>query len=140
MMRSKRHLKLAFAFVGIFLTIIGVHLFYTYALSASVVRTKMLHDTAVSKSIESDRPKHVLFWTSFFDITHWSMTKETYREEDLKALKCPQTNCVLTHQKDLLQHPHDYDALVFHGAEAWVLMNLPKTRSPLQNYIMATME
>lgn len=138
MKRSKRYFKLAFIFAGIFLTIIGVNLLYSYCFMSSVARTKMLHDNAVSRS---DRPKHVLFWTTFWEVPHWYMLKETYREEDLKTLfRCPYTNCVFTHQKDLLPHPHEYDALVFHGAEPWGLMNLPKTRSTHQNYIFATME
>lgn len=84
--------------------------------------------------------KVVVFWTKFFDVPFWGMKKETYREEDLQEINCPTTNCLFTHKKEHLQNSHEYDAIIFHGAETWNFLDLPKTRSPYQSYVMMSKE
>lgn len=87
----------------------------------------------------NDSKIYVLFWTNFFREKYWNMERETSDEDYFKSINCPVTNCVLTHDKSLLEAPHLYDALIFHSAEPW-LSPLPETRSPHQYYIMATKE
>lgn len=88
----------------------------------------------------SNDTKYILFWTKYFLEKNWGMKTETYYEDYLKSIKCPVTNCVFTNNKNLLSHVHEYDALVFHGAESRMLVELPRTRSPHQIYIMGTKE
>lgn len=138
MKRLKWNLKVVSADVGGTLIIISINLFHTYCLQSSITRYKLLSDYSVT----SDRgdKKYVLFWTTFFDVPFWGMTKETYNENDLKEINCPQSNCVFTHRKNLLPNSHDYDAIVFHGAETWNFVDLPATRSERQVFVMASME
>lgn len=83
--------------------------------------------------------KVVLFWTKYFDIEFWGMNSETYHEEFLLSIDCPRTNCIFTHNKNFVKYPEQFDAIVFHGAEKWLMVDLP-TRSPHQLYIVATKE
>jgi hypothetical protein len=140
MKRSRFKLKLAMVICCVFaLVIILINLFHTYCFESSVLRYKLLSEY----KIESDKvfeKKVVLFWTKFFDVKHWGMKKETYYPEDLKMINCPETNCVFTHHKNLLDHSHNYDAIVFHGAESWNFLDLPQTRKSSQIFIMASME
>lgn len=131
--------KFLFIFGGIFVVVLGIKLFNTYCLQSSVYRYKVLEDRTV-KTRAKHKPKVALFWTNFFDVPLWGMTKETYYGKDLKELNCPQTNCAFTHNKNLLSQHHDYEAIIYHGAEAWNMVDLPKTRASDQVYIMATME
>lgn len=117
--------------------LIARHLYHEYSLESSISRYKLLNDFS-----ETSRPttKSVLFWTQFFTFPYWGMHKATYDEVDLKAMGCSKTNCVFTHNKKHLSRPHEYDALIFHGAEMWNLVDLPATRSPHQVYVMMSKE
>lgn len=139
MKRSQSQRKLAVIVGIIILVFLSVHMFHKYCLQSSILRYKMLNDYLVD-SDEVAGQKFILFWTKFFDVPMWGMKRETYHAHDLKSMNCPETNCVFTHQKNLLKHPHDYDAIVFHAAESWNFLNLPRTRRSQQVYIMASKE
>lgn len=107
--------------------------FSTYVLEASINRYTMVNDYE-AKSDKNDQ-KHVLFWMKFFGQDLNINENVDY----LKTINCPVTNCIFTENKNLLKH-HEFDAIVFHGAESWKLMNLPVTRSSHQVYVMALQE
>lgn len=139
MKRPRISLKRALFASSLFLIVTLIFIFYKYSLQSSISRYMLLTEyTSEVKGNQST--KHILFWTKFFDVHLWGMTKETYLEDFLQSIKCPKTNCIFTHNKNLLQHTHEYDAIIFHTAETWILMDLPETRSPRQVYIMATKE
>lgn len=108
-------------------------------LESSALRYKMLSEYLEPEGKLDDK-KNILFWTKVFNDPNWSMKTDTYYEDYLEAAKCPKTNCVFTSNKKHLEQPHDYDAIVFHAAETWFNLELPKTRRPNQVYIMASME
>lgn len=110
-----------------------------YLFKSSNSRYVMLNNYVANESAERSS-KVVLFWTKYFDIKFWGMNAETYHEEFLLSINCPKTNCIFTHNKNFMNHPEKYDAIVFHGAEKWFKVDLPKTRSPNQLYIIATKE
>jgi hypothetical protein len=101
-----------------------------------------------SKYTESDyspskaKVKHIVFWTNFFQIPLWDMTKETYTQEDLNSANCSVTNCILTHKKDFLSNVENYDALIFHlgSDQHFEGSAVPSKRNPNQFYIMASKE
>lgn len=111
----------------------------SFRLQSSILRYKIL-DGYLDEPRGFNDTKYILFWTKYFVEENWGMKTETYQEDFLKSINCPVTNCVFTNNKNLLSHAHEYDALVFHGAEPWVGLDLPHTRSPHQVYIMATKE
>lgn len=80
---------------------------------------------------------YVLFSNELFE-KYWGLSKETISKEDLSAIGCPQTNCVMTFKNDTLPHLHDYEAILFHIWDTDV--TFPKTRSPRQLYIMVSKE
>lgn len=85
--------------------------------------------------------KVIVFWTKFFDMHFWLMEKETYTPEDLKRHGCPITNCILTHNRRYLGSDDSYDGIIFHAAEnTYNSMDMPKTRSSHQVYVMASKE
>lgn len=93
------------------------------------------------KSLVNSKPKVILFWTKLFKHRYFDMPNETNYEDYLKFLKCPVTNCIMTHDKNYLSEPHLYDALVFHGGDPWLITEgVPKTRSPNQIYVFLMME
>jgi Fucosyltransferase, N-terminal len=113
-----------------------------YWLHSSAIRYRMLDSYIDPKSRKADeeRTRHVLFWTRYFEAEFWGMPAETLHQDYLEAISCPVTNCIFTTYKNLLARPHDFDAIVFHGAEEWRREDLPSTRRPHQLYIMATKE
>jgi hypothetical protein len=122
----------------VFITFISIFVIVqTYVFETSIARYALIkpkeHPHLKDKQI-------ILFWTGFFDIPYWSMPNETNDENYLKSLNCLFTNCVLTHDKNYLDETQMYDALVFHGAENWLMLDLPKVRSPKQLYIAAMLE
>ena len=131
--RNMNKFKL-FAIVCILMSIILlIKLLDVYIMEFSVNRYKMLN-SFVRKSGKSDQ-KIILFWTRFFGQEFGDETNINY----LESINCPETNCIFTENKKMLMH-HEFDAIVFHGAESWKLMNLPNTRSPHQIYVMASQE
>jgi hypothetical protein len=74
--------------------------------------------------------KYILFWTDFCGFQWWGLGGENITSE----------NCIFTHKKDYFEHPHQYDAVIFHGAAVWKPTDVPKTRSPHQLYFMYTHE
>ena len=117
----------------LFLLIINI--FHKYVLESSISRYKLVK----LKNNKNDT-KIIVFWTNFFGIPYWGMPAETNREDYLILNNCPVTNCILTHNKNYLESPHLYDAVVFHGAQNWLMLDLPKIRSPHQLYILSTLE
>jgi alpha-1,3-fucosyltransferase len=109
----------------------------TYVLQLSIARYKLVELAPHKQNAEK---KHILFWTKFFEIPRWGLDSVTLNEEFFKSMQCSVTNCILTHDKQLLSAPHLYDAIIFHTAETWMMLDLPKTRSPHQHYVMATLE
>lgn len=123
------------------LVLLGVITFYfahNYIFELSIARYKLIK---LKTELTSDREKFfVLFWTNFFKIPYWNMGNETSGPEYLTSINCPVNNCVFTHNKNLMSPILYYDAIIFHGAESWGMMDLPKMRSEHQFYVMASME
>ena len=117
---------------------IAYHVVYNYVFVLSTTRYKLIENSNFMSNKNSSKI-YVLYWTKMFDSENWYMSSITSGEDYLKSINCPVTNCILTHDKNLLEAPHLYDALIFHSAEPW-LTSLPETRSPNQYYIMTTLE
>lgn len=134
---SRHRSKIIFALL-ILLTVclIVFSLVKNYVFESSIARYKLVKPA----KHQLDNKKVILFWTKFFEYDYYGMPNETNGEEFLTSLNCPVTNCILTHNKKYLSSPHEYDALVFHGASTWVKIDLPQTRSPHQLYVLATLE
>lgn len=139
-MRRSRYKTIYACVISFALFLLILNSLHIYVLQSSIVRYKILKEYSFTENRSHDHTKSVLFWTPFFDIPYWGMPNETVGEEYLKAAKCPVTNCIFTHNKENKLQPHEHDAIVFHTAETWILMDLPATRSVDQVYVMATME
>lgn len=55
-------------------------------------------------------------------------------------MDCSDTNCIFSHNPKFLSSPTDYDAIVFHVAEPFDVLDIPEKRSEDQIYIMANQE
>ncbi|XP_070506558.1 alpha-(1,3)-fucosyltransferase C-like [Chironomus tepperi] len=117
---------------------IAYHVVNNYVFVLSTTRYRLIENSNFVTNKNSSKI-YVLFWTKMFGAETWYMPSVTNDEDYLKSIDCPVTNCILTHDKNLLEAPHLYDALIFHSAEPW-LSPLPETRSPHQYYIMTTLE
>lgn len=124
--------------------------FYTYILIATCalilycifIQNKSFKRARLVKStnhLSADK-KVVLFANHFFDEPFLGMPNKTNGEEYLKSIQCQVTNCIFTHDKKYLPHPHLYDAIAFHTVEPWVRADRPQTRSSEQLYIFVLLE
>jgi hypothetical protein len=97
-------------------------------------------DYGEGEKSESNGTKYVLFWTRFFNNPDWYTGKDEAGEEVLKSVQCPVTNCIFTHNKDLLnKNVKNFDAIAFHGPE-YRMVPLPTERSLHQLYIFVSLE
>lgn len=136
-MRKKVHYYLVLFILLLIFSYLSIYkIIENYVLEFSIARYKLVHLTT-SKNNDT---KVILFWNNFFVTEYWQMPNETNQNEFLKLINCPVSNCVLTHKKNFLSEPHFYDAIVFHGAETWFLVDLPELRSSHQFYVLASME
>lgn len=104
----------------------------------NVLRYKLVDLTEDSEEVVHGK-KHVLFYTKFFKNENWGMNMD--EEGNFEAPEgCPRTNCVFTTNKNLLKHPHEYEAIIFHSGHYENRWSVPKSRSPHQIYVMATLE
>lgn len=139
MNRPKIDFKIVRIFSGVIAILVLFVLFKSLHLQLATSRYKILEDY-LSRSRGFNDTKYILFWTKYFVEKNWGMKSETYDNDFLESMNCPVTNCVFTNNKKLLTHEYQYDALVFHTAEPWIGLALPRTRSPQQVYIMGTKE
>lgn len=137
-MKLKRRSQIIVSIVGVILMIYVLNILNTNCLQPSINRYQIVEDYLIKHTI--DKVKYVALWTPFFSEKNWGLGNVTVGNEWLKSINCPRTDCVFTNNKKLLDQPHLYDAIVFHGAENWKLLKLPKTRRASQFYIMASME
>lgn len=135
-MKPKPHIILGI--FGVVLVFSVINLLYSYSLMPSINRFKIVDD--YSSKHTSEKVKYIALWTPFFTVKNWGFNNETVGKEWLQSINCPRTDCVFTNNKKLLDQPHLYDAIVFHGSENWKLLQLPKSRRASQLYVMATME
>ncbi len=86
--------------------------------------------------------KYILFWKKFFGNSNWYAGKTgEANEETLKSFQCPVTNCIFTHNRNLLGDETKFDAIAFHIAGEYLSTNeLPKMRGADQLYIFASLE
>lgn len=125
----------------ILIVLILMNLFYMKCLRPSIASYQVVQEYLQDdqelefKEVNSDI-KHVLFWTSHFGNQNWGLSEDDLGLEYLKNCDCPKKNCVFTSNKNLLKSSDQYDAILFNGAEQWNLMELPKTRSPHQFYVV----
>jgi hypothetical protein len=88
----------------------------------------------------NDSTKYILFWTSWWFFENWQMGAKVLGEEYLRSIDCPVTNCIFSHDRNLLPKPTDYDALIFHVGDFIDIDDLPESRRDDQIYIMANEE
>jgi hypothetical protein len=91
------------------------------------------------QNLDHLRPKMIVFWTSLYLVPFWGLEKETFNETDLQALKCPVTNCIITHRKNMT-NVENFDAVIFHVGNGYHWEGAPEVRKPSQLYIMASYE
>uniref|UniRef100_A0A1I8PEN6 Fucosyltransferase n=1 Tax=Stomoxys calcitrans TaxID=35570 RepID=A0A1I8PEN6_STOCA len=95
-----------------------------------------------SNSNGKDQLRIILLWNSFFGDTRWSLPDDvvdpSYFRQDLK---CPISQCVITNKRDLFPQLSMYDAILFHTAQPYSVINrVPTQRSRRQLYVFALME
>ena len=133
-----------FGIFGVILVILVIHFFYSISKpnpsKPSINHFKIMQEDDYSSKHTSEKVKYIALWTPFFTVKNWGFNNETVGKEWLQSINCPRTDCVFTNNKKLLDQPHLYDAIVFHGSENWKLLQLPKSRRTSQLYVMATME
>ncbi|XP_067641988.1 alpha-(1,3)-fucosyltransferase C [Eurosta solidaginis] len=94
-------------------------------------------------SVKSERrPRTILFWTSFFADKRWSLDEDTVGLDYFRdVLHCPEYHCELTNNRDFLPTVEMFDAVLFHTAEPFPLIqSVPSKRSAHQQYLFALME
>lgn len=101
---------------------------------------KPRYKMTVKQSERNGGKVFLLFWNDLFGRNSWGIKKVTTSEEDLKAVNCSYTNCIFTAKKNLLPKVHDFDAIFFDFWWRKEVLEMPKTRSPRQLYIIATNE
>ncbi|XP_055585698.1 alpha-(1,3)-fucosyltransferase C-like [Uranotaenia lowii] len=140
----KRHrLGVLLVIILLFIVLCISLLIHTQCLKPSIAYYQILEEHLEQDRLRISRSKYILFYTNFFDVDNWLLDGETVGPDYLRSLSCPETDCVLTNNRELLDRITDYDALVYHIAEPWaysLLDKVPKQRSPHQIYIAATME
>jgi hypothetical protein len=106
--------------------------------STELPRYTLVGDNERSKRNES--LIYLLFFNKLVGVNrHWGMKKETSSPKDLMDVNCPHSNCIFTSKNDLLPHLHDFD-VVFINAWWENDLILPKTRHPLQYYVLSINE
>lgn len=90
----------------------------------------------------TNKLRFILLWNTFFGDKRWSLSDDLMDSSYfLKELNCPVSNCVLTNQRDILPQLDMYDAIMFHTAQPFSLVNpIPKRRSWKQLYVFALVE
>lgn len=126
-------LLISMTFMSLYLLLKLIENFY---LEFTITRYKLVK----SKDHQLNDTKVILFWNNFFSFNFWGMPNETNSEVFLESIKCPETNCILTHDKNFLSEPQLYDALVYHIWESWNEIKIPVKRSANQYYILAFLE
>ncbi|KAM7348079.1 alpha-(1,3)-fucosyltransferase C isoform 1-T2 [Cochliomyia hominivorax] len=91
---------------------------------------------------EANKIRFILLWNTFFGDKRWSLPDDLNDPSYFrKEINCPVSKCVLTNQRDVLPQIDMYDAILFHTAQPFPLINpIPKQRSWKQLYIFALME
>lgn len=89
----------------------------------------------------SREPKSILLWNAFFESRNWHLPGSLVNETFFKGLNCPATNCFITSEVNTLSEITEYDAILFHVAEAFPILNpFPSKRAQNQIYVFAAME
>jgi hypothetical protein len=88
--------------------------------------------------------KHILFYTNFWRNKNWNIGGETVGSEHPHFKNCSRRNCVFTNNRKYLKNFTDYDALIFHTGQGWLIRGvywrIPSWRKPNQLYIVAVQE
>lgn len=143
MRQRKKYLVFAF---GLFFTNVFYFNFTYKYLSANQQNSKASEDFSKNPASlnENSQLKHVLFYTKFFKNENWHIGNETVGREHPHMQKCSKQNCIFTNRKRYLPALTDYDAVVFHTGEPWIVNGKywykPKFRKPNQLYIVAVQE
>ncbi|KAH8289140.1 hypothetical protein KR054_000879 [Drosophila jambulina] len=97
---------------------------------------------ASSSSSSSSSTRSILLWSDFFGDPRWKLSWDTLGPQELREeLHCPVYQCEVTNQHDFLPAVELYDAVVFHAAEMFPLLErVPARRSPRQVYVFGLME
>ncbi|XP_055523455.1 alpha-(1,3)-fucosyltransferase C [Wyeomyia smithii] len=117
---------------------------HTQCLRPSISYYRILEEhIEMERATAEDPRKYILLYTHFFGNSNWYLQAETVGPDYFRSIQCPVTDCVLTNNRELLGGITEYDAVLFHIAEAWtyaLFEKVPKVRSPRQIYIAANME
>uniref|UniRef100_A0A1L8EI93 Fucosyltransferase n=1 Tax=Haematobia irritans TaxID=7368 RepID=A0A1L8EI93_HAEIR len=89
-----------------------------------------------------DQLRIILLWNSFFGDKRWSLPDDLLDPSYFrKDIRCPVSNCVITNRRDLFPRLDMYDAILFHTAQPFSVINpVPSQRSWRQLYVFALME
>ncbi|KAH8394478.1 hypothetical protein KR222_011369, partial [Zaprionus bogoriensis] len=141
-MRMQSRWTLTLLLLG--LTLLGV-LVGVYQLTQS----PLLNQYGILRGyLEQSRPatrpatRSILLWSSFFEDARWSLDYDSLGPDQFRDdLGCPVYQCELSNQHDFLPDLELYDAIVFHVAQPFPLLQpLPARRRPEQSYVFALME
>lgn len=103
---------------------------------------EILHDHLDRAQKEAPSTRSILLWNDFFGDPRWKLSWDTLGPQELREeLHCPVYQCEVTNQHDFLPAVELYDAVVFHAAQMYPLLeSVPAKRSPRQAYVFALME
>ncbi|XP_055389812.1 alpha-(1,3)-fucosyltransferase C [Condylostylus longicornis] len=124
----------------IILVLIVFFLLYYILYNSAILNQYKILSNYQPKTYTKDQ--HViLLWTKFFAVPNWGLPNETVDHNYFIKQKCPKTNCIITSNRDHLNSIIDYDAILFHGAEIFpIIQPTPLERSPDQLYVFAIQE
>ncbi|XP_062139124.1 alpha-(1,3)-fucosyltransferase C [Drosophila sulfurigaster albostrigata] len=91
---------------------------------------------------EAAATRSILLWSDFFGDARWSLPADTLGPDDFRhELGCEVYQCELSNRHDYLPTLAEYDAIVYHVAQPFpLLQSLPTQRHPHQTYVFALME
>ncbi|XP_034490864.1 alpha-(1,3)-fucosyltransferase C [Drosophila innubila] len=114
-----------------------------------ITNSPLLNQNGILRDyLDSNKPdnrpatRSILLWSSFFGDERWKLPVDTLGPQDFRDnLNCPVYQCELSNRHDYLPDLELYDAIVFHVAQPFPLLQpLPPRRSSQQAYVFALME
>ncbi|KAH8283256.1 hypothetical protein KR044_006660 [Drosophila immigrans] len=131
-------LVLGFILIGLLIAV------YTISTSPLLNQYGILRDYLDNNQPQAERSptRSILLWSDFFGDPRWSLPDDTLGPDDFRdTLHCAVHQCELSNRHDFMPTLDEYDAIVFHVAQPFPLLQpLPLHRQPHQTYVFALME
>lgn len=129
----------------VLVTVLLLNLFVvTYFIHKNVETSESKQITTFHVESFEKRTINILLYTSFWNNPFWMKENEFGVENTPELKSCPAKNCRLVANRSFLTNITEFDALVFHHAQGWLVdgvkWKIPEHRSSRQLYIFAADE